>query len=79
MSSLKTSIVLIWVGNISHGCIPMYTVFLQSDAAVTIYFAARFVRLLFKGSIYFFGKAEDINDGWIGYVSETVTVDRRYQ
>ena len=24
-------------------------------------------RLLFKGSVYFFGKPGDINDGWIGY------------
>ena len=31
------------------------TVFLRSDAAATIYFAARFVRLLFEGVIYFFG------------------------
>ena len=38
---------------------------LRSDAAATIYFAARFVWLLFEGSVYFFGKPRDINDGWI--------------
>ena len=38
---------------------------LRSDAAATIYFAARFVWLLFKGGVYFFGKPRDINDGWI--------------
>ena len=27
-----------------------------------------FLRLLFEGSVYFFGKAADINDGWIRYV-----------
>ena len=32
------------------------------------FFAARFVRLLFKGGAYFFGKPTDINDGWIRYV-----------
>ena len=31
-----------------------YTVFLQSDAVVTIYFAAHFVQLLFEGSAYLF-------------------------
>ena len=31
-----------------------YTVFLQSDAAATIYFAAHFVQLLFEGSVYLF-------------------------
>ena len=30
-----------------------YTVFLQSDTAATIYFAAHFVQLLFEGSVYF--------------------------
>ena len=30
-----------------------YTIFLWSDAAATIYFAARFVRLLFEGGVYF--------------------------
>ena len=44
-----------------------YTVFLRSDAAATIYFTVRFVRLLFEGGIYFFGKPGDINDSWIGY------------
>ena len=44
------------------------TVFLQSEAAATIHFAARFVRLLFEGGVYFFGKPGDINDGWIRYV-----------
>ena len=28
-------------------------------------FAAHFVRLLYEGSVYFFGKPRDINDGWI--------------
>ena len=46
----------------------IYTVFLQSDAAATIYFTARFVRLLFEGGVYFFGKPGDINNGWIRYV-----------
>ena len=46
----------------------MGTVFLQSDAAATIYFAARFMRLLFEGGVYSFGKPGDINDGWIRYV-----------
>ena len=27
-----------------------------------------FVRLLFEGGVYFFGKPTDINVGWIGYV-----------
>ena len=44
-----------------------HTVFLRSDATATIYFAARFVQLLFEGGIYFFGKPGDINNGWIGY------------
>ena len=30
----------------------LHTVFLQSDATATIYFAARFVRLLFEGGYY---------------------------
>ena len=30
-----------------------YTVFLQSDATATIYFAAHFVQLLFEGGVYF--------------------------
>ena len=32
--------------------VSMITVFLRSDIAATIYFAARFVWLLFKGSHY---------------------------
>ena len=36
----------------------VYTLFLRTDTAVTIYFAAHFVRLLFKGGIYFFGNLE---------------------
>ena len=44
------------------------TVFLQSDAVATIYFAAHFVRLLFEGGIYFFGKPGDIKDSWIRYI-----------
>ena len=44
------------------------TVFLRSDAAATTFFAARLVRLLFEGSVYFFGKPTDINNGWIRYV-----------
>ena len=44
------------------------TVFFRSDAAATIHFAARFVRLLSEGGVYFFGKPGDINDGWIRYV-----------
>ena len=34
------------------------TVFLRSDAAATTSFAARFVRLLFEGSVYFLGNLE---------------------
>ena len=33
----------------------------------TIYFAARFVQLLFEGGVYFLGRPGDINDGWIRY------------
>ena len=43
----------------------LYTVFLQSDATATIYFAACFMWLLFEGGVYFFGKPGDINDGLI--------------
>ena len=40
-----------------YACCPdRYTVFLQSDAAATIYFTTHFVRLLFEGTIYLFGK-----------------------
>ena len=49
-------------------CCYLITVFLRSDAAATIYFAARSVRLLFEGGVYFFGKPRDLNDGWIRYV-----------
>ena len=43
----------------------------------TIYFAGRFVRLLFEGSIYLFGKPGDTNDGLDKVrTSETVTVAR---
>ena len=47
----------------------------------TIYFAARFVRLLFKGGIYFFGKPGDINYGCMDKVgtSEIVMVARHCQ
>ena len=31
-------------------------------------FAAHFVQLLYEGSVYFFGKPRDINDGLIRYV-----------
>ena len=34
----------------------MSTNSLRSDAAATIHFAVRLVRLLFEGGIYFFGK-----------------------
>ena len=44
------------------------TVFLQSDAMATVYFAACFMWLLFEGNVYFFGKPGGINDGWIRYV-----------
>ena len=36
----------------------VYTLFLRTDTTVTIYFAARFVRLLFEGGIYFLGNLE---------------------
>ena len=44
-----------------------HIVFLRSDTAATIYFAAHFVWLLFEGGVYFLGKPGDVNDGWIGY------------
>ena len=44
------------------------TIFLRSDATATIYFAARFVQLLFEVGIYFFGNPGDINDGWLRYI-----------
>ena len=37
------------------------------DQTATIYFAARFMWLLFKDGVYFFGKPGDINDSWIRY------------
>ena len=48
--------------------------FLRSDAAGTIFLLLIFVQLLFlgsllfEGSVYFFWKPADINDGWIKYV-----------
>ena len=50
------------------------TVFLRSDAAATIYFAGRFVRLLFEGSYYSraafisLESPEKSTTGWIRYV-----------
>ena len=50
------------------------TVFLWSDATVTIYFTTRFVQLLFEGgyysrvTFYFFAKPGDIKDSWIRYI-----------
>ena len=38
------------------------------DAVATMFFAVCFVRLLFKGDVYFFGKPADINDGLIRYI-----------
>ena len=46
-------------------CNNVNTVFLRSEAVAAIYFTARFVRLLFEGGIYFFGKPGDINNSWI--------------
>ena len=46
----------------------MGSVFLWSDAMATICFAGRSVQLPFEGSVYFFGKPADVNDGWIRYV-----------
>ena len=46
----------------------MITVFLRSDAVATVYFAACFVWLLFKGGVDFFAKPGEINDSWIRYV-----------
>ena len=34
----------------------------------TSYFTACFVRLPFKGGVYFFGKPGNINDGWVRHV-----------
>ena len=52
--------------NLTDCSIWLCTVFLRSGAAATIYCAARFMRLLFKGGVYFFGKPGDIHDSWIG-------------
>ena len=41
------------------------TVSLRPDPAATIYLAARFVRLLLEGGVYFFGKPGDFNYGRI--------------
>ena len=57
----------------------LYTIFLRSDAAATIYFASCFVRLLFEGGIYFFRKPGDINDGWIRYVTSATVMVARHQ
>ena len=45
-----------------------HTVFLQSDATAALFSLLIFLRLLFKGGIYFFRKPTVIRDGWIGYV-----------
>ena len=43
-------------------------VFRQSNATATIFLSLHIsMRLLFEGSVYFFGKPADI-DGWIRYV-----------
>ena len=58
------------------------TVFLRSEAAATVHFAVRFVRLLFQGGVYFFRKPADISDGLIFkgiHISETVTIAKRCQ
>ena len=41
---------------------------IQLDATATIFSLLAFVQLLFKVSVYIFGKPADINDGWIRYV-----------
>ena len=46
----------------------MVTVFLQSDAAVTIYFTARLEQLLFEGGVHFLGKLRYFNNSWKRYV-----------
>ena len=48
-----------------HGRLPC---FFNQTLQLLFYFAARFVRLLFEGSVCSFGKPGDINDGWIGYI-----------
>ena len=44
--------------------------FLPADTTATIFFAARFLWLLFKGSYYLRAVfiSADINDGWISYI-----------
>ena len=44
------------------------TVFLRLDVMATIFLLHLFVRLLFEGSVYFFGKPADINNSWIKYI-----------
>ena len=50
------------------------TVLLRSNAVAAIFFAVRFCAatnrgwLLFKCSVYFFGKPVDINNGWERYI-----------
>jgi len=57
-----------------------YIVFLQSDTAATIYFAAHFCVatvqewLPFKSCIYFFGQSTDINNGWICTIDTVMNV-----
>ena len=58
--------------------------FFDTDVAATVSFLlifsllVQFVRLLFEGDIYFFGKPTDINDGWIRLcTSDTATTVRR--
>ena len=64
--SLPDVIHMISVPSLCFTALPFpCTVFLQSEAATTIHFAARFVRLLFEGGVYFFGKP---GDSWIRYV-----------
>ena len=56
------------------------TVFLRSGTTATVYSLFVFVRLLFEGGVYFFGKPAYINK-WLGRVrtSKTVTVARHCQ
>ena len=44
------------------------TIFLQSDAAATIFLAVCFMRLLFEGGVYFVGKPADSNNDWNRYM-----------
>ena len=43
-------------------------IFIWSDAAATIFFAACFSAATIEGGVYFFGKLTDIKDGWIRYI-----------